>query len=106
MKLQQQVQELTRGYARKGGKDNRHQQIARMTAFASHCESLGAVQMDQVGGKHVVRYWKALRASGGLADSTLYSHWLAIRELWRLAGKPGEPPKPFKTEKTIEGSAL
>lgn len=102
MKLQQQVQELTRGYARKGGKDNRRQQIARMTAFANHCEALGAGDMGQVGGRHVVGYWKSLRASGGLADSTLYNHWLAIRELWQLAGKPGEPPRPLYQSLTIE----
>ena len=95
MKLQQQVQTLAYAYVRKGGKDNRRQQAARMVAFAAHAAALGASEMGQVGGKHVVSYWRALRASGGLADSTLYSHWLAIRELWRLAGKPGEPPKPL-----------
>ena len=95
MKQQQQVQALAHGYTRKGGKDNRRQQTARMMAFAAHCEAQGAHEMGQVGGRHVVNYWKALRASGGLADSTLYSHWLAIRELWGLAGKPGEPPRPF-----------
>lgn len=105
MKLQQQVQELTRAYVRKGGKDNRRQQTARMLAFAAHCEALGAHEMGQVGGRHVVGYWKALRASGGLADATLYSHWLAIRELWSLAGKPGDPPRPFKAEKQPAGGA-
>ena len=105
MKLQQQVQTLARAYVRKGGKDNRRQQAARMMAFAAHAEGLGASEMGQVGGKHVVSYWKALRASGGLADSTLYSHWLAIRELWRLAGKPGEPPRPLKTEEQQAGGS-
>ena len=105
MRLQQQVQGLARGYVSKGGKDNRRQQFARMMAFASHAEALGAHEIAQVGGRHVVDYWRALRASGGLADSTLYSHWLAIRELWGLAGKPGEPPRPFKTEKQPAGGA-
>lgn len=95
MKLQQQVQELARAYVKKGGKDNRRQQTARMMAFAAHAEAAGASKMGQVGGGHVVAYWRALRASGGLADATLYSHWLAIRELWKLAGKSGEPPRPF-----------
>lgn len=103
MKLQAQVQTLARGYVRKGGKDNRRQQAARMMAFAAHAEGLGASEMGQVGGKHVVSYWKALRASGGLADATLYSHWLAIRELWGLAGKTGEPPRPFPSEKPAVG---
>ena len=105
MKLQQQVQALAHGYTRKGGKDNRRQQTARMMAFAAHCEAQGAHEMGQVGGRHVVNYWKALRASGGLADSTLYSHWLAIRELWHLAGKPGEPPRPFKAGEQPAGGS-
>ena len=105
MKLQQQVQTLAHGYTRKGGKDNRRQQTARMLAFAAHAEAAGAHEIGQVGGRHVVSYWKALRASGGLADTTLYSHWLAIRELWSLAGKPGDPPRPFKAEKQPAGGA-
>ena len=102
MKLQQQVQELTRAYVRKGGKDNRRQQTARMLAFAAHCEALGAREMGQVGATHVIRYWKA---STGLSDATRYSHWLAIRELWGLAGKPGEPPRPFKAGEQPAGGA-
>lgn len=105
MKLQRQVQELARAYVRKGGKDNRRQQAARMMAFAAHAEAAGAAEMGQVGGGHVVAYWRALRASGGLADTTLYSHWLAIRELWGLAGKAGEPPRPFKTGEQPAGGA-
>ena len=35
MKLAQQVQELTRAYVRKGGKDNRRQQAARMFAHST-----------------------------------------------------------------------
>lgn len=93
MSLVNVVEKLSNEYSRKGGKDNRRQQRARMIAFASHAQALGAREMGQVGGTHVVRYWKAHR---GLSDATLYSHWLAIRELWNLAGKAGEPPKPRK----------
>lgn len=102
MNLQNQVEILTRAYVRKGGKDNRRQQRARMMAFAAHCEALGAREMGQMGPIHVVRYWKA---STGLSDATRYSHWLAIRELWRLAGMPGEPPRPFKAEERPAGGA-
>lgn len=105
MKLTSQVEQLARAYVRKGGKDNRRQQVGRMNAFAAHCEGLGAREMGQVGGRHVVSYWRVLRAAGGLADSTLYGHWLAIRELWRLAGKAGEPPRPFTTERQRAGGA-
>jgi hypothetical protein len=93
MRLQQQVQALAHAYVRKGGKDNRRQQAARMAAFAEHAMALGARDIGQVGGKHVVSYWRALRTAG-LGDRTQYAHWLAIRELWRLAGKTGEPPRP------------
>ena len=109
MTLRSQVEQLARAYTRKGGKDNRRQQAARMMAFAAHAEGAGAHEMGQVGGRHVVSYWRALRASVGLADATLYSHWLAIRELWRLAGKPGEPPRPFKTPRlpcAVDSTAL
>lgn len=82
---------LIHGYARTGGKDNRRQQAARMRAFVEHCATLGAKSFEQIGKQHVVRYWKGHRE---LSPTTAYSHWLAIRELWRLAGKPGEPPKP------------
>ena len=93
MKLQQQVQELTRAYVRKGGKDNRRQQTARMLAFAAHCEALGAREMGQVGATHVIRYWKSNR---DLSDTTLYNHWLAVCELWKLSGKSDQPPRPRK----------
>ena len=105
MTLRSQVEQLAHAYTRKGGKDNRRQQAARMMAFVAHAEGLGAREIGQVGGRHVVSYWKALRAAGGLADATLYSHWLAIRELWGLAGKPGEPPRPFPPEKQPAGGA-
>lgn len=102
MTLQKQVQQLTSSYVRKGGKGNRKQQRARMMAFAAHAEGLGARELGQVGGRHVVGYWKACR---GLSEATTYAHWLAIRELWRLAGKPGEPPRPFPTEEKPAGEA-
>lgn len=95
MSLVKQVERLTDNYVRKGGKDNRKQQRARMLAFAALASTMGAREMGQVGATHVVRYWKAHRA---LSDATLYSHWLAIRELWAIFGKSGEPPRPRKKE--------
>lgn len=89
MSLIKQVEALTSGYARKGGKDNRKQQRRRMLAFAAHASTLGAREMGQVGATHVVRYWKAHRH---LADSTLKQHWHALQVLWALSGKAGDPP--------------
>lgn len=91
LQLEIELRNLASGYIRKGGKDNRRQQAARMLAFARHAAGEGAQSLGQVGTRHVIRYWKSHR---DLAIPTAYSHWLAIRELWRLAGKPGEPPRP------------
>lgn len=105
MKLQNEVEILAHRYVRKGGKDNRRQQVGRMLAFAGHAEQMGARSMAQVGGKHVVSYWRALRSKGGLAPRTLYGHWLALRALWRLSKKNGEPPLPSELEKQPAGKS-
>lgn len=102
MELLHQVEKLSRAYVRKGGKDNRRQQRARMMAFAKHAAGLGAREIGQVGARHVISYWKA---SEGLSDATRYSHWLAIRELWRSANKVEEPPRPRIKAALPEGPA-
>lgn len=99
--LEHEVRQLTRIYIRKGGKANRQQQQARMLAFAHHAACLGARSMGQVGRGQVIDYWKA---HSHLADATLYSHWLAIAELFTLAGKKVPPPRPF-THSQREGRA-
>lgn len=91
MKIVQEVEQLTRAYVRKGGKDNRRQQRSRMLAFAEHCAGLGQNSLGQVGKAQVIAYWKAHRH---LSDTTLYSHWRALVTLWELSEKPGQPPKP------------
>src|SRR5574343_630073 len=67
MELQNQVKELARGYVRKGGKDNRRQQLARMLAFAAHVEAAGASGMGQVGGRRGGggRGWRGGGGGGG-----------------------------------------
>ena len=91
MSLQEEVRALTHGYVRKGGKDNRRQQRGRIEKFIDYCATQGARSLGQIGKKHVIGYWKAHRV---FKPRTLHAHWLAIRVLWRLAGKPGEPPRP------------
>lgn len=81
----------TRGWGRKGGKSNRRQQANRMMAFAKFVAAQGVRTSDELGKGHVVAYWRSTR---GLSDGTLLNHWYAIRALWGLLGKPGEPPKP------------
>ena len=98
MSLVQEVVLLTHSYARKGGKDNRRQQRSRMVAFVEFISARGVKSFGQVGRAHVIEYWKARRK---LSPATAYNHWLALRELWRLAGRAGDPPKP----RQIEGTA-
>ena len=46
MKLVFEVQKLTQGYSRTGGKDNRKQQRARMLGFAEHAARSGATSLE------------------------------------------------------------
>jgi len=91
MTLAIEVKRLTKAYVSKGGKKNRKQQRNRMIAFAKFVDAMGIHYMGQVGRRHVIEYWKAKRS---LAPRTLYSHWLAIRDLWELADKTEEVPLP------------
>ena len=94
-RLLDQLHEDTHAWAAKGHKANRARQRRMMMAFAGHAEALGAREKGQVGGRTVISFWKALRAGKGLSWATQMDYWRAIRELWVLWGKPGEPPRPF-----------
>ncbi len=95
----QEVRKLTHSYSRRGGKQNRKQQAHRMMKFAEFCAAEGANSLGQVGDRHVIRYWRATRE---LSEATRYNHWLALKHLWRLAGKSKEPPRPaLHEQKTI-----
>ena len=98
MKLLQEVENLTRGYVRKGGKDNRRQQRARMLAFAVFCAGEGVHSLAQAGAAHVIRYWRATRH---LSNATRYNHWRALCVLWVLCGKSVEPPQPHVSTKAV-----
>jgi hypothetical protein len=89
--IEKEVRAFTRQWIRKGGKDNRRQQYARMIAFAGHAAAAGAHSMAEVGRKQVIGYWKD---HADLAPSTLYNHWRALCVLWQLAGMRGVPIKP------------
>lgn len=93
MKILREVELLTREYVRKGGKNNRRQQRARMLAFALFCAEQGQNSLGQIGKAHVISYWKATRH---LSDTTRYSHWRALVKLWQLSGKTEQPPTPDK----------
>lgn len=103
MSLIRQVEQATHAWAAKGHKANRARQRRMMYRFASHAEALGAREKGQVGGRTVISFWKALRAEKGLSWATQMDYWRAIRELWVLWGKPGEPPRPRIPEKPAVG---
>ena len=104
MTLIQQVEQATHAWAAKGNKAGRSRQRRMMMAFAGHAEALGAREAGQVGGRTVISYFKALRAANR-AYATQMDHWRAIRELWQLGGKPGEPPRPREPGEQPAGGA-
>lgn len=95
--LQTEIRRLISGYVRQGGKDNRRQQARRMMAFGDYCAQQGAQGLAQVGSKHVIRYWQT-ESLQQLSDATRLSHFYALAALWRLAGKPGSPPRPYPVD--------
>ena len=103
-RLLDQLHEDTHAWAAKGNKAGRSRQRRMMMAFAGHAEAQGAREPGQVGGRTVVSYWKALRASNR-AYATQMDHWRAIRELWMLWGKSDEPPRPRVIEEQPAGGA-
>jgi hypothetical protein len=92
-RLSDQVREATLLWERKGGKRGRRDQVARMMAFVAFSEGLGARDRGQLGGKTVVAFWRALRASGR-SYATMQSYYYALRHLWALLELPGEVPPP------------
>lgn len=101
-KLTEEVRLLTFNWIKKGGKTGRREQARIMLAFVSDIENSGPTSLGQVGKNQVIQYWKANRK---LSDSTLMSRWYAIRQLWILAEKAGEPPKPrLKKDATTQGA--
>ena len=102
MSLMHQVEQTTHGWAAKGNKAGRARQRQMMRTFAAHAAAAGAREIGQVGDRTVVSFWKALRTANR-AYATQMDYWRAIRELWQLWGKTGEPPRPFPSEKTAVG---
>lgn len=94
MRLHQQIQQLTHAWVTKGNKSHRQRQRSQMLVFAAHAETLGARDKGQVGAATVISFWKRCRTGKGLSLATQTDYWRAIKELWELWGKLGEPPKP------------
>jgi len=91
MSLTREIRALTHDFVRHGGKTNRRKQRERMLAFGAFASGMGARAMGEVGKKHVIAFYAAHRNQ---AERTKYAYFLAIRELWKLTGKPNQPPAP------------
>lgn len=73
-------------HAAKGSKAARRRQLKRIEEFVDWCEC----SPFQMGRGHVNRYF----SEKSYAPSTARDHWYAIKLLWQVMGRPGEPPKP------------
>ena len=97
MTIRTDVIKVARDFVRRGGKSHRRKQYNRMLEFAVFCESRSpGVSLAQVGGRHVIAYYKTLYH---LSQSTREAHYYAIAALFRLAGK-SPPPRPFTVKPT------
>lgn len=73
-------------YKSKGGKTSRKRNVERMKEFIGWCNC----PPHQTGKKHVHQFFDEKKFS----TSTARDYWYAIRILWRLIDRVGEPPKP------------
>lgn len=80
------IHHALRQYAAKGNKAARRRQLKRVERFVAWC----GCDPRQTGRGHVHRYFSAK----GFAPTTARDHWYAIRLLWRVMGRSGNPPKP------------
>jgi hypothetical protein len=77
-------------YKRKGGKENRAEQVTRIKAVLRHAHVSDPYQL---GNKQIISFYKYLREKK-TAPRTIYYYYLAICVLYELLGRK-EPPKPL-----------
>lgn len=92
--LWKHVWDETHAWARKGDKKTRAEKRKMMLAFAAHAGISGARTSAQVGQTTVINFWKFQRIEEKLSWTTQMKYWEAIRDLWLILGKAGEPPRP------------
>lgn len=73
-------------YKSKGGKTSRKRNAERIKEFIYWCNC----PPEQTGKKHVHQFFSEKK----FAASTARDYWYAIRTLWALMDRAGEPPKP------------
>lgn len=80
-------------YAAKGGKTSRRNTVARIERFLEFCQC----HPEQVGRRHVHEFFE----KSALSKTTARDYWYAIKTLWGMLGRDGEPPKPPKPNKNL-----
>lgn len=73
-------------YKSRGGKTSRRRAVSRMKEFIDWCKC----PPHQTGKRHVHQFFDEKK----FAPSTARDYWYAIKTLWELMGRSGEPPKP------------
>ena len=82
-------------YLRHGGKTSRRAMVQRLITICEEIQSYeaGVKLPPQIGKAHIHRYWHRQQR---LSPVTLRDHFYALRLLWDLLGRTGEPPRPPK----------
>ena len=80
-------------YLRHGGKTSRRATVSRLIAVLEDIRQheQGVRLPPQVGRAHLHRYWARQRH---LSERTRQDHWYAVRLLWELLDRAGQPPRP------------
>jgi hypothetical protein len=86
-----ELEHRLRLHCRKGGKTSRRRQADRLRQFLDFCRSTGVKAPDQVGRRHVYEWYESLPSA---APATLRDRYYAVRLLWEILGRAGDPPKP------------
>ncbi len=73
-------------YAAKGGKKSRRNTVARIERFIEYSKC----RPEQVGKRHVYEFFEG----NALSETTARDYWYALKHLWEMLGRDGEPPKP------------
>lgn len=73
-------------YRRKGGKTSRRNTAARIERFIAFVGQ----PPEQIGKRHIYEFYEQQQ----FAQSTERDYHYALCQLWRMLGRPGEPPKP------------
>lgn len=95
-----------RKYTTKGSPEDRVRKVAIMLEFVEFAEDRGVNHLEELGARHVVKFWRHLRATNPRADKTLGDYHRALRALWAFYNRPeSDVPKPWTRVETAARDA-